>query len=213
MARTKAEQIQAMTGATTKKSRKLKTPKHRSQLKIEKEAKKSLSSDKKRRFHPGTRAKWEVKKYQKWFPTGKYAKLNMIEKSVFQRIIDEELQEASAALGIDITRMQADARKLLHYESELVINEIFSKAKSLHSTMESKRSDVSDKMVWSVIPYVLPNINMKRLASVIEEFVKTKKTTTASVIEEFVKAKKTTTEMVGHMPNEITQDDSATDIE
>lgn len=122
----------------------------------------------------------------------------MIEKSVFQRIIDEELQEASAALGIDITRMQADARKLLHYESELVINEIFSKAKSLHSTMESKRSDVSDKMVWSVIPYVLPNINMKRLAS---------------VIEEFVKSKKTTTEVVGHMPDEVTQDDSGTDIE
>ena len=173
MARTKAEEIQAMRGGSMKKSRKSSNPKHRSQLKTGTEAKKnSLSEKTKRRFHPGTRAKWEVKKYQKWFPTGKYAKANMIEKSVFARIVNEELQQASSTLGVDITRMEGNARKLLHYESEQVINDIFSKAVSLHATLESERSDISDKMVWSVIPDVLPSINMGRLATVIKEFLK-----------------------------------------
>lgn len=96
----------------------------------------------------------------------------MIEKSVFARIVNEELQQASSTLGVDITRMEGSARKLLHYESEQVINDIFSKAVSLHATLESERSDISDKMVWSVIPDVLPSINMGRLATVIEEFLK-----------------------------------------
>lgn len=95
----------------------------------------------------------------------------MIEKSVFARIVNEELQQASSTLGVNITRMEGNARKLLHYEAEQVIHEIFSKAVSLHATLESERSDVSDKMVWSVIPDVLPSINMGRLATVIKKFL------------------------------------------